>query len=396
MKKICFISQCSLPIPTVKGGAVETLVEYLIEENEKNPKYEFTVISVDDEQAEALSGKYKYTKFLYVPAGNQKADKILFEAARVLKHAGINLPSSIAFNKALKVLRTIEDQDLFVYEAGPTTHLMLLEKIIPREKLIVHLHWDGMGNRRKDRCFSYLLPVSRYIGERWQKATGCSWDKIKPLYNCTDTERFTRKLSEAEAVQLKRQLGIEEKNKIIIFTGRIVEEKGVKELLKAYSQIKLSDVTLIIIGSANFGAETKTGYEGEIETLISEIDKPIIFTGYVHQTQLYKYYSIADVAVMPSLFEDPAPLVSIETQASGTPLIATKVGGIPEYAGEGGVMLIEKDDSLADSLTSAMETLLRDNEKRESMSQCGIRNAMRFTVQRYFEEFSDILNNVIS
>lgn len=44
MKKICFITQCTLPIPTVKGGAVETLVEYILDENEKKPKYEFTVI----------------------------------------------------------------------------------------------------------------------------------------------------------------------------------------------------------------------------------------------------------------------------------------------------------------------------------------------------------------
>lgn len=44
-KNICIITQCSLPIPTTKGGAVETLVEYILMENERMDKYHFTVIS---------------------------------------------------------------------------------------------------------------------------------------------------------------------------------------------------------------------------------------------------------------------------------------------------------------------------------------------------------------
>ena len=46
MKKICVITQCSLPIPTTKGGAVETLAEYMINENERDPRYIFTVITI--------------------------------------------------------------------------------------------------------------------------------------------------------------------------------------------------------------------------------------------------------------------------------------------------------------------------------------------------------------
>ena len=46
MKNICIITQCSLPVPTVKGGAVETLVEFILKQNEIKGKYNFTVISV--------------------------------------------------------------------------------------------------------------------------------------------------------------------------------------------------------------------------------------------------------------------------------------------------------------------------------------------------------------
>ena len=49
MKNICIITQCSLPVPTVKGGAVETLVEFILKQNEIKGKYNFTVISVADD-----------------------------------------------------------------------------------------------------------------------------------------------------------------------------------------------------------------------------------------------------------------------------------------------------------------------------------------------------------
>ncbi|MGM9637099.1 MAG: glycosyltransferase family 4 protein [Eubacteriales bacterium] len=395
MKKICFITQCSLPIPTVKGGAVETLVEYILDENEKKPAYEFTVIGIEDVEAQKSIGGYKHTKFLYVPMGNKKGNKLLSEASRIFKHININLPASIEFYRALQLIKKIEEQDLFIYEAGPTTHLALLKKLIPKEKLVVHLHWDGMGTKWKDDCLSYLIPVSHYIGTQWIKASGCRPEKVKPLYNCTKIERFIRKPDQKENAELRRSLKIKEENKVIIFTGRIVEDKGVKQLLEAYSGIKRDDVTLIIIGSANFGEKTRTKYEAEVERLISECKKQIVFTGFVHQTQLYRYYAIADIAVMPSLFQDPAPLVCIETQATGTPLIATRVGGIPEYAAENGVVWVEKDDELVESLKSAMESLLNDEKRREDMSRYEVDHALKYSTEKYFQNFCSLMSEMI-
>ena len=71
-KNICIITQCSLPIPTTKGGAVETLVEYLLTENENKAKYHFTVVSVGDNQAEIQSRQFKNADFIYINKLNKK------------------------------------------------------------------------------------------------------------------------------------------------------------------------------------------------------------------------------------------------------------------------------------------------------------------------------------
>ena len=381
MQDICFITQCSLPVPTTKGGAVETLVEYIINENEINKKYEITVISIGEEKAKEISKKYQYTKFVYIDKKNRRLNKLLFFMYRVLTHMKIYIPFSIEFKQALKELKKIENQDYYIFEAGPTTQLPALNKIIPKEKLLVHIHWEGMPEERKDKCFSYWIPVSKYIGKQWQKNTNREWKKIKPLENCAKTELFSKETSQEDQKKLKKKLNIPEDNKVIIYTGRIVKEKGILELLKAYEKLEDKNVTLLIIGSANFGEETKTSYEKLVYDMIEKSNKSIIFTGFINQPELYKYYNIADIAVMPSLFQDPAPLVCIETQATGTPLIATKVGSIPEYTGEDCAILIEKDENLVNNLKEKIELLLKNEYLRVELSKAGKANSLKYNTK---------------
>lgn len=395
MKNICFITQCALPIPTTKGGAVETLVEYILDENEKNPHYHITVLTIGDVESKEKAKKYKYTEFIYIDTANPKLNKLLSESDRILKHLNIYVPFSKEFIDSMKALKKLQEQDMYIYEAGPTTQLPLLNKVIPKDKLLVHLHWDGMGNKKKDECFKSLLTISDYIGNQWKNATGCAPNKVKALYNCANIERFQRDSSEEEKAALKKQLEIPADNKVLIFTGRIVGDKGVRELLLSFELIKREDLSLIIIGSANFGAKTNTPYEQEVAELIKKSNKNIVFTGYVHQTQLYKYYNIADISVMPSQFQEPAGLVAIEAQATGKPLIATNVGGLGEFANPKGAILIEKDDKQVENLAATIEELLNDEDKLTVMGESNKEYARKFNTKWYFDTFVNIVDEAI-
>ncbi len=394
MKNICFITQCSLPVPTVKGGAVETLVEYLLLENEKTGKYNFTVISIEDDEAKKQSNNYKYTNFVYVKNHNKTINRILLFAYRVLKHLKIYIPFSLEFWSGLKLLKKIQNQDLFIYEAGPTTQIPRISKIVGKDNLSVHLHWDGMGDKQKDACFSKLISISEYIGNQWLKATNCDSNKIEVLPNCVNINSFSKCISIDEKNKIKEQLKIPTQNKVIIFTGRIVQDKGVKELLEAFNQIDAKNVTLLIIGSSNFGDTTNTPYEREVESIIKKSKKQVIAMGYVHHSQLYRYYSIADISVMPSIFQEPAGLVALEAQITGTPLIATRVGGIPEYVTEETTILVDRDDKLSISLKEKIDELLKDENLREGMSRKGKEYASVFSTEEYYNNFSSIVNNI--
>ena len=64
MRKICFVTCGALPVPAIKGGAIEQLIELLINENERTPKFEFTVVECCDSKVEQEFKKYKYTHFV--------------------------------------------------------------------------------------------------------------------------------------------------------------------------------------------------------------------------------------------------------------------------------------------------------------------------------------------
>ena len=66
MKKIIVVNNGTLPLPAVRGGAVETLIELLIKENEKRKKFLFEVYSIYDEKALEAAKLYSYTSFCFV------------------------------------------------------------------------------------------------------------------------------------------------------------------------------------------------------------------------------------------------------------------------------------------------------------------------------------------
>ena len=392
-KNICFITQCNLPVPAVKGGAVESLVEFLIKENENKPTFNITVISISNIAAKAEAQKYRFSKFIFINPKNKILNKFYSVIYKILKKIGIYIPFCIEYYDVYKYLKKSKDlYDFVIYEAGPTTQVTLIQKIVDKKKILVHLHWDGLGNLKKDKSFNYLIPVSNYIGQRWQQTTGRSNNKIKVLPNCVNTALFQKRISKAAQNKLLKKLKINSKDFIIIFIGRIVPEKGVLELIKAINLIKKDNITLLIVGSSNFGKSTKTKYERKVYEEIKKSQKKIVQVGYVPNKNLFEYYSLADIAVMPSVFEEPAGMVCIEAQSYGIPLIVTKVGGLPEYCSNS-TILVEKEN-LINNLVEKITFLYEHPEVYEKMITEGKSKSIIYNTKTYFENFKKIISEI--
>lgn len=393
MLEIAIIIPYRYPVPAVKGGAIETLVESLIQENEKSKLFKFTVYTIYDERAYAISKSYSYTNFRFFK--RFKIDTILDFLFRGLKKFKIYIPFSVAFFKILKDIKKNEDKyDYVLFESGYTYAIPLINKYVPKEKILNHLHWYGDGNKKIDNSFGYLLPVSDFVAAKWSQVTERKSKEIYVWKNCVCSDTFSKEVDIHERINLKKMLNIPKNNKVILFTGRIITGKGILELLQAYEKVNYKNVTLMIIGSSNFGDCKKTLFERSVEEQISKINKQIIFTGFIHNTELPLYYSIVDFAVMPSICEEAAGLVNIEDQTAGIPVIATRVGGIPEYIDKNSTILIDNDFKLVENLKNYMELLLNDEDRCKKMSVFSKENSKKYTKEIYYARFCEIIGEI--
>lgn len=145
-------------------------------------------------------------------------------------------------------------------------------------------------------------------------------DKISVIYNGRKNE--TDLFSCYEISNLKRELFIPENDKILLFVGRLDEIKGLSLLIKAFKQVvmQIANVHLIVIGDGNFAEYLKEceGYWAKVT-----------FTGKLEKHNLYKFYRIADVGIMPS-FHEQCSYVAIEMQMFAIPLITSDSTGLKE------------------------------------------------------------------
>jgi glycogen(starch) synthase len=121
---------------------------------------------------------------------------------------------------------------------------------------------------------------------------------------------------------------INENDRIILYVGRLVQEKGVHVLIDSASKIlnSVPNVKFIIVGSGPMEEHLKykAGFLGD----------RVVFTGYVSDKDLKKLYQHAEVAVFPSLYE-PFGIVALEAMATKTPLVVSDVGGLSEIVNHG-------------------------------------------------------------
>lgn len=131
-----------------------------------------------------------------------------------------------------------------------------------------------------------------------------------------------RTLSPKEKSELKQSLLIPGDEKLILFVGRLDETKGVDVLLNAFRKVvsEIPDSKLILIGDGNF----KNYF-----SLCEGIWNKVIFTGMLDKDNLYKFYRIANIGVMPS-FNEQCSYVTIEMMMHGLPLIGTTAPGLNE------------------------------------------------------------------
>ena len=251
-------------------------------------------------------------------------------------------------------------------------------------KLILGSH--GTDFFAGDRFFARGVDASVSCSEyNSQLIAGRYGIKPEVIYNGIDPKVF-RPLPLPDN-HLEKEFSLSKGDKVIIYVGRLIGLKGLKVLLGAIASFKdRSGIKLLIVGD---GEERSS-----IQTLGKRlgIGPQVLFAGFVPHAELPRYYSLAHIAVFPTLAEEAFGISICEAMACGVATISTRVGGIPELIrdGETGFLTHPGDE---EELAEKMQILLDDEKLRlEIGKRAGERILQDFT----WEKVADRLQKVYS
>jgi glycosyltransferase involved in cell wall biosynthesis len=254
----------------------------------------------------------------------------------------------------------------------------VLAALLMRIPVLVHFH---VVNRQEGSFMGLCqgaVCVSRYVAEhslprQLQKAV---------VYNPVDIRRFDNGIDKRE------EWGLEEQHVVVSYLGQIREIKGVQDFIAMARQLPHANARFILAGECRDPKEFPGSYT--IQNLQNMIagDSRIRYVGYARDVE--NVYCSSDIIVIPSRWEEPLGLINLEAGACRKPVVATRVGGIPEVItdGENG-FLVEAGN--VEALADRVSRLIADPALRTRMGMAGRMKVQRDFTQRPVREFESLL-----
>lgn len=389
---IAILTSGTLPIPAVQGGAVENLIDFCLDYNNQHHLHNITVYSINHFKLKKFGPQdTEVNHYLYIDTNSwiakiKKKIYIMKNGNNDYYHYNIEY----YFERALHDIQK-KKFDIILVENRPGYALKIRNNVTA--KLVLHQENDFLNNqtlhgRSIYETFSRIINTSSYITDR-VKTINPSDTKCKTVLNGIDTQFFFQ----AEPFSRKRA-DLTDKDFVVAYSGRLNEEKGILPLIQAIKQLNsIPNLKLLILGASSYGKDKHpTPFIEQLEKESESIKDKVIFTGFVDYHQIPSYLKMADIAVVPSMWEEPFGLTVVEAMAAGLPLITTRSGGIPEIC-EGVATIVDREH-IVDNLATAIHVLYEHPEKRKQMGAASLERAKLFDKETYAKNIFEALEGI--
>ena len=187
-------------------------------------------------------------------------------------------------------------------------------------------------------------------------------DRIRVVRNGSDVHRFTPRVAEPGSPPVAAPQTVR-----VVFVGRVIPEKGADVLLRAAALTTNRRLEFTVVGSSGFARDAALSpHEQELRLLAEKVRAPVRFEPFADRAALPRLLRDADILVIPSRWPDPCPLTVGEGLAAGLPIIASRIGGIPEIVAPS-TRLVAADDPAA--LAAELDALAGDRPLRERLAR---------------------------
>ena len=390
--KIALVSTMNLPVPAVRGGAVEELTTHIINENEKQKKFEIDLYTIYDSKIDI--NQYKHTNIIQI--------KSYFYETIIRKT--INLKNKIfktgkkynfLYRKlARKVIK--QHYDKIIVENNMEVYIEIQK--LTKDPIIYHMHNDFNSSDKTLKNYEIvsntaekIITVSYYIKDRLESISDNK--NIFVLLNAIDDKLYDDNISH----DLRKKYNFDKKDIIIGYSGRITEEKGVLELIKSIKKINTKkSIKLLIVGSQWYGNLKNDLYMKKIREEVSPLKDKIFFTGYVNQNDMPNIYKTIDILAIPSMCEEAFGCISIEGMAMGNPIVASESGELSRIIKKDFGYIVKKNDAFIDNFAVCLEKLINNDSLRKKYSLSAKKefdNNLNYHKKQYYINFYNIIKN---
>ena len=197
-------------------------------------------------------------------------------------------------------------------------------------------------------------------------------------------------IDELDCEQLRSRLGLKTDEKVVLSIGRLSHEKGHGDLIRAFAGMRRSQhsesLKLILVGD---GPERE-----RLERIRDEnsLEDSVLFTG--HQDNVKPFYGIASVFVLPS-YSEGSPNVLLEAMAARVPVVATRVGGVPELVQDGAnAILVKAADEGA--LGGAILRIIEDDTLQMKLISEGCKEVGKHSPEAYYHSLLSIFEDTLT
>lgn len=237
----------------------------------------------------------------------------------------------------------------------------------------------------------YVITPSRAEVPNVLRTLRIARDRLYVVHHGVDTRHF-RPRSRAEIENIRRERGISPSQPVLLMLGRVAPEKGLHVGVRALPWILRSYpmTKLLVVGDGEY----IPGLRRIAATL--DVDHNVCFVGPIRHQTTPEYFALSDVFLFPTLHDEAFGLVAAQAMACECPVVASRVGAVPEVVGMSGEAGILVQPGDVQGLARAVLALLDSRQLRESMGRTARRRVLQcFTLQRMVSETISVYNDIL-
>lgn len=243
----------------------------------------------------------------------------------------------------------------------------------------------AIAERSLKSTHDLLITLSEHEKKMVEKLKLSKPSNTRAVFNGVNIEKHT--FCPKMRQNLRTELNVSENDLLIVSVGRLAKEKGHDLLIKSFKDIKksLDNVKLLIAGK---GPE-----KSALSQIADQIDPENIYLpGHIDEIQAV--YSAADIYVQPSRYEGFG-LSVLEAMSYGLPVVASKVGGIPELIQEDkNGLLVDPEDIPA--ITKKLLNLCQNKELRDKLGRTAQESSQNYSLEKMLEAYDSIYSKTLS